>query len=52
MQVVDLVYADDYYLFPKSKVDSHESCDEVLKIQNRKISANLNYFGTKMFLMF
>ena len=25
---------------------------EVLKMQNPKISANLNYFGTKMFLVF
>ena len=25
---------------------------EVLKMQNRKISANQNYFGTKIFLMF
>ena len=25
---------------------------EVLKIQNRKKSANLNYFGSKMFFMF
>ena len=30
----------------------HSQKREVFKIQNRKISANLNYFGTKMFVMF
>ena len=30
----------------------HSLKKEVLKMQNRKSSANLNYFGTKLFLMF